>query len=362
MARPVPAPSSRLRTLPLSTFTITLALFAFTACADRATGPGDRADPDVSSAPLALRNDRGAGRAPDVGTVSRTPFGLPPLAERAKPNVGQPDDGEPPLPKRHHPHEPPGAASHDATSTKLLSYHGGRVQTTPRIYLIYWGPNWFTGGDPDGVAHRLHLFYKGIGGSSYADALKEYAGKSSAFTNPTTQYKGWRQDPSPVPKHPLQAQIEAVVRRAATQLNDFSYNAQYVIATPWGVSDQLLNDHRWCAWHDWTAAGPDGRWVTFTSMPYMPYLDSLGRRCGGWTVNDGADGRLDGVTILAAHEYGESVNDPDFRAWYDSDGDEIADKCSWINLGTAVLRNGYAFPVQPQWSNARRKAVGNGCL
>jgi hypothetical protein len=327
---------------PSTVFSFTLAVFALSACADRVTAPGDRT-------------------SPDVGVGSSTLLGAPPLADRAKPYAGKADDGEPPLPKRHHPHEPPGAASRDATSTKLLSYHGGRVQTAPRIYLIYWGPSWFSAGDPSGVANRLNLFYKGIGGSAYAEALKEYAGKSSVFTNPSTQYKGWRQDTSPVPRHPSQTQIEAVVRRAATQLNDFSYNAQYVIATVWGVSDQLLNEHRWCAWHDWTAAGPTGRWVTFTSMPYMPYLDSLGRRCGGGTVN-GEKGELDGVTILAAHEYSESVNDPDFRAWYDSDGDEIADKCSWINLTNAVLRNGYAFPVQPQWSNARRKAEGNGCL
>lgn len=264
------------------------------------------------------------------------------------------------MPRRHHPHEPAGAASRDATSTKLLAYHGGRVQTTPRIYLIYWGSDWFDGGDPDGVANRLRLFYKGVGGSDYADALKVYDGKSTAFTNPAAQYQGWRQDWSPVPTHPSQSQIEAVVRRAATRLNDLSYNAQYVIATPWGVSDQLLNAHKWCAWHDWTAVGTEGRWVTFTVMPYMPYLDALGRRCGGGTVN-GAKGKLDGVTILAAHEYGESVNDPDFQAWYDNDGDEIADKCSWINLRNALLRNGYWFPVQPQWSNSLRKAEGNGC-
>jgi len=93
----------------------------------------------------------------------------------------------------------------------------------------------------------------------------------------------------------------------------------------------------------------------------MPYLDALGRRCGGRTVNGGANGRLDGVTILAAHEYTETINDPDFQAWYDSDGHELADKCSWINLTNYTLRNGQSFPVQPLWSNRLRKERGNGC-
>jgi hypothetical protein len=252
--------------------------------------------------------------------------------------------------------------SRNATSLKMLQYHNGAaVQTAPRIYLVFWGPNWFTGGDPNGVATRLHLFYQGLGGSSFANVLKQYSGSMGAFTNPTGQYKGWIQDTTPVPAQPTKADMANAAKRASTRVNDYGYNTQFVIATPWGVVDQFSTQKSFCAWHDWTYGGPTGNWITYTSMPYMPYMQAIGRGCGAGWVN-GSNGTLDGVTILASHEYEESVNDPGLNAWYDADGDENADKCSWTNLGNVRLTNGYSFPVQPAWSNSYRNTYGNGCL
>jgi hypothetical protein len=343
---------------------VAISLLNLDACTDGDPGPLDvPPDPgaslDTTAGPTARRstrrNDFGATRAAEVGPLSTTPLGPPPLEDRGMPLLRPPVERIVPAPRRH---RPEGAAQRDATSSKMLRYHGGVIQKAPRIYLVYWGPNWFSGGDPDGVANRLNLFLKGIGGSTYAEGLKEYEGAGTTFTNPRGQYRGWRHDKLAIPTHPTRAQVEAAVRRAAAYFNDFSYNALYVIATPWGVTDQRLNDHDWCAWHNWIPAG--SRWVTFAVIPYMPYLDALGRGCGGGTVN-GSTGKLDGVTILAAHEYTETVNDPSFEAWYDVDGDEIADKCSWINLRNTTLTNGYSFPVQPMWSNRLRQEQGNGC-
>ena len=57
-----------------------------------------------------------------------------------------------------------------------MSWRGGPVQTSPRIYLVLWGNSWTTTGDPNGVANRLHYFYDGVGGSSMANVLKQYGG------------------------------------------------------------------------------------------------------------------------------------------------------------------------------------------
>ena len=74
-----------------------------------------------------------------------------------------------------------------------------------------------------------------------------------------------------------------------------------------------------------------------------------------------SNGVLDGVTILASHEYAETVNDPQLNNWYDINGHENADKCSWVNLSNYTLTNGYVLPVQPYWSNAWRTTYGYGC-
>ena len=86
--------------------------------------------------------------------------------------------------------------------------------------------------------------------------------------------------------------------------------------------------------------------MTHTSLPYTPYLDYIGRGCGGTKVN-GSNGVLDGVTINALHEYAETVNDPGLNAWLDVDNSENADKCSWINLANKTLTNGYVFRSSP---------------
>src|SRR5437868_6296818 len=141
-----------------------------------------------------------------------TSFGPPPLGDRASVSLGTDEDPPIPIPRRH---APLGGASRDAASSKMLLYHGGHMQTSPRIYLVYWGPTWFSGGDPYGVATRLNSFYKGIAGSGYAEALKEYNRTGSSFTNPLGQYRGWWQDTSPVPTHLTSAQVKTGVRWAA---------------------------------------------------------------------------------------------------------------------------------------------------
>jgi serine protease len=308
-------------------------------------------------------NDRFATVGKSEGPASKTKLGLPPLSEHA---VRRADHLEKAHPKASteelEEEELENGAASSPTSTAQLVYHGNAVQTSPRVYLVLWGPTWGTStGDPYGVANRLHYFYQGVGGSSFANALKQFGGSTGAFTNPVGQYKGWIQDTTAVPSRPTKQDVANAAARAAVRLNDLNYNAQYIIATPWGALDQYSISNNFCAWHNWTGVTGRTGWATYTSMPYIPYEDYLGRGCGKGKVN-GANGLLDGVTILASHEYAESVNNPGLNAWYDVDGSENADKCSWVNLANKTLSNGYTFPVQPYWSNSYRSTYGNGCL
>ena len=116
-----------------------------------------------------------------------------------------------------------------------------------------------------------------------------------------------------------------------------------------------------CGWHNWTSVPGSANWITYTSLPYLPYLKSLkGWTCGAGSIN-GSNGILDGVSIVAGHEYAETVNDPHLNAYYDSDGGENGDKCAWLNLSNYKLANGYVFPMQPTWSNLWRSQYGYGC-
>src|SRR4051812_2939932 len=165
----------------LSVLATGFALLSFDGCDNPATQPIERSVPDEDP---------------------ETSFGPPPLNDRASARLGEDEDPPVPIPRRH---APVGGASRDATSGKMLLYHGGHMQTSPRIYLVYWGPNWFSGGDPYGVAQRLNTFYKGIGGSSYAEAPKEDNRTSGSVTNPPRPDPGWWADTSPPPTPPPSA-------------------------------------------------------------------------------------------------------------------------------------------------------------
>src|SRR3954453_19301288 len=179
----------------LSVLATGFALLSFDGCDNPATQPIERSVPDEDP---------------------ETSFGPPPLSDRASARLSEGEDPPVPIPRRH---APVGGASSNATSGKMLLYHGGHMQTAPRIYLVYWGPSWFTGGDSYGVAKRLNSFYKGIAGSRYAESLKEYNRTSGSFTNQLGQYRGWWHDTSPLPTHPSSTQLEATVRRAANHFD-----------------------------------------------------------------------------------------------------------------------------------------------
>ncbi|MBV9379118.1 MAG: hypothetical protein JO242_00405, partial [Streptosporangiaceae bacterium] len=98
---------------------------------------------------------------------------------------------------------------------------------------------------------------------------------------------------------------------------------------------------------DYTSSGAGN--IPYTNMPYV--LDA-GSSCGANSVQ----GPLDGFSIVAGHEYAETLTDPEAGSgWLDAQGSEIGDKCAWQNLFVLNLSTG-SFAMQPLWSNN-----DNGC-
>src|SRR3954453_24107658 len=108
---------------PLSALATGFALLTFNGCANPATQPVERSDTDQDP---------------------ESSLGAPPLRARASARPGEDEDPPVPIPRRH---APLGGASRDATSGKMLLYHGVHMQTAPMIFLVYLGPNWFSGVD-----------------------------------------------------------------------------------------------------------------------------------------------------------------------------------------------------------------------
>ena len=258
-----------------------------------------------------------------------------------------------------------------------LTYNGGPVQHSPRVYLLLWGPGWST---PAATAASAHLasLYEGLGVTSddtWSTITSQYGDASGrpAFTG--SVFAGTFNDTAAPPASVTQDNLAAEASALATQqgITDLA-DAQIVVASQPGTCfggdvvfvgncGAIDPNGQYCAYHSSTTGG-----LSFTNLPYQ--LDA-GADCGENWINSGAAGTYDGFSTVAAHEYSESVTDPEVDsnlAWVDLadtiSGGEIGDKCAWGGTifgltdpaGNITLSTG-TFAMQSLWSNAAGRCV-----
>ncbi|HET9730331.1 MAG TPA: PPC domain-containing protein [Acidimicrobiia bacterium] len=292
--------------------------------------------------------------------------------------------------RRMHPRVGVKAAS-TAVTTSGLRFGGGNAgvgvtTATARVYLVFWGSQWGAespagslqfANDPARAAIRLRDMYQGIGTNSeqWSGVMTQYCegvpfGSAScplsvahvAYPLGGTLAGVWADTSAPTPTQATFTEIGNEAVKAAGHFGNttsaLNRQAQYIIASPSGTHPDGFNlTQNFCAWHDWNqdlgAATTNGN-LAVTNMPYV--LD-LHQSCGQNFVNAGSAGTLDGVTIVAGHEYAETITDQ-FPAggWLDSSGAENADICAWVTpgqpggAGNIAFANG-SFAMQGTWSN-----------
>jgi len=250
-----------------------------------------------------------------------------------------------------------------------LSSRGGAIQTSPKVYISWWGPEWSgsgftTGGYGSSQAQTYNTdFFSNVGGSAWNNVVREYCQnvpsgtqKCSSvagavyITNPTGQFGGAWNDPTPVPSNPTQSSIFAAAQRLAAQFG-YSANATYMVYTPHLKSMSGFGT-QWCAWHS-SGATSSGQ----LAYAYIPYMPDAGGSCGANFINSGnnsyGNGYFDGFSVVAGHEYSEAETDPfPSSGWVDRQGAENADKCAWTALSGNIHLGSHDYAVQPTWSNA----------
>jgi hypothetical protein len=264
-------------------------------------------------------------------------------------------------------HGKPGPKTHNSN----LSIGNGPVQTSPKVYISFWG--WtptsvsvggYTYTSADAQAY-ITDFFNGVGGSTWNGVVTQYCDNvpvgtqdcstvSSAIkiANPTGQLKGvWTGDSMRVPNRPSQSDIAAAAVRLEVHEGGYDPNATYMVFTPSGKSMTGFGT-QWCAWHSSTSDG-NGNQLAYA---YIPYIPDAGSACGMNFINSNnsyGNGYFDGFSIVAGHEYSEAETDPlPSSGWVDSRGAENADKCAWSSLsGNTSFGGSHVYAVQPTWSN-----------
>ncbi len=251
------------------------------------------------------------------------------------------------------------------TSGNGISYHGGPVMTesSVNIYFIWYG-NWNTSGsNSQTTVNLLDALYGagGLGGSqyegintTYGDNTSNVSGNLALLKSTTDSYsQGTRFGDSGV---------LAIVTRA---INNGSLPNDpagvYFVLTSSDVKETSGFCTRYCGWHtNGTINGSDIKY-SFVGNP-----DRCPSACEAQTTSPNGDSGADGMASVMAHETEEAISDPDLNAWYDSSGNENADKCAWKWGPTQTAANGskynqtlagHQWLIQMNWENAS----GGGC-
>ena len=251
-------------------------------------------------------------------------------------------------------------------TTNGIYYHGGPVLPgTVNLYFIWYG-NFENGPAPSDDATTVSLLTSlfsagGLGSTPYARILSTYfdkalpvSGHYALVSSTTDGYSRGRQLDD--------AGVAAVVASAIgrNRLPKDSSGVYYVLTSS-DVAETSGFCTKYCGWHShFNLDGADIRFA-FIGNP-----DRCPQSCEEQLLSPNNDSGADAMASVMAHETSESITDPDLNAWYDLNGNEVADKCAWkwgpVNgiLGNGawnLTAAGRDWLIQMVWENSR----GGGC-
>jgi len=246
------------------------------------------------------------------------------------------------------------------SASQALVYHRGSILTRINVNPVFQGPAW---GNPAFAADKITgipQLVADLNGTTYMKVLNQYASGTAWATNHLYTFPS-RVDVSAAPGSFSSTNIN-------TQANGvFNYLCSVLGTTTRGsadffsvFSDVPRGNAGWCAWH---ASGNCGHGTFIFGFHYNMDSDS------GCEIGSASGGHSQGLTNLGnvfTHEMVESLNDPFGNAWYDSQGNEISDKCAWLP-STIAVNSGHHWTLQGQWSNSAYSArsgsgSAHGCV
>ncbi len=253
---------------------------------------------------------------------------------------------------------PPGCA----VPAETLTYHGGDLIAHASVFLLFWGNEWTSNPQHQAAATAVTTLYQDIGTTGYACSWNEFSLVGNTIG--PSAYNGSFIIPSE-PSNPLpDADIEQEILNQIALGNapPASDNQIYVVLPPQGVPVDAGNatgcggsNFVFCGYHDSFRRPIDSARIRYIVLPFP--CSQGGGTC--FFVPSGVPG--DSLQVVASHELGESVTDPDAEpvaagGWYsDRTGNENADICSACN-GT-ITAGADTLQVNSLWSNLARGCV-----
>ena len=289
----------------------------------------------------------------------------------------------------------PAATPHAAVPHVMsqVTYHNGPVQHSSAVQPIFWAPpavpfpsnyaativkyftdvahDSFTAGNPYGSDTQYYDIVNSVKRwESYAVTLKPTITDTNAY--PANGCNNYMLDDSTMSKKCLtNAQIVNQIKAVITAHSlPTGMATNYFLFTPQGIASCLtasslssggcydpLNFPGYCAYH--SHAGTGAQVVLFANVHFA---NINGCASGQSPQGNSADSTINEVS----HEHQETITDPLGTAWFDTDGNEIADKCVFTfgaPLGTNSFGqyneaiNNHGYWLQEIWSNRDQDCV-----
>lgn len=261
------------------------------------------------------------------------------------------------------------------TTGNGINYNGGPIVPAERAVAIYWASSTiYTGGPTPGTSGAgstdgslVGYFLSHLAGSTYYNINTTYfdtvsgghtVGNSLAYTAYWADNASAPSGSQSVSDAAIQAEITGGF--ASGKLT-YDPSTVYAVFSSGAVNLGGGAFTQYCAYHG------DFRWNgNVVLYAVMPYDNAVPAACSAQLAPNG-DPAADAEVNTLAHELEEANTDPQLNAWFDSSGNENADKCAWI-FGSTTLSGGKAniavgadnFLVQENWLNASGGACAQG--
>jgi Phosphate-induced protein 1 conserved region len=251
-----------------------------------------------------------------------------------------------------------------------ISYHGGPIlpgNPVP-IYIIWYG-NWNGGAKPSDSQTTVNLLEgflgsNSLGGSTYETINTTY-GDNSHNVSGHLNFSGAVFDNYSQGTRFGDTKLQAIVNSHVGHDLPANTGAVYLVLTSSDVSESSGFCTRYCGFHTHaTLNGLDIKYAFIGNVDRCPSACEI-QSTGPNSPSAGVGG-ADGMSNVITHETEEAITDPDLNAWFDSSGNEDADKCNFKFGPTKTASNGAKFNqtfgghnwmIQMEWENSR----GGGC-
>jgi uncharacterized membrane protein len=239
------------------------------------------------------------------------------------------------------------AAAAPVAGPPNMVYNGGAVLPSSTTYAIWWGKS---SDFPSDATDTLDDFLEHLDGSAFLHIADQYmlGGKAN------TRFGGNFYEVSPPPSNFFDAQGNDVIAAGVPNLLvDVGIKADPT-AIYFVYTSNFPPDFPACGYHN-DVPSSDG---TLIHYAYVPNTTSIQSGCGIAELDpDFTPSILSGgsrsMTSITAHEFMETITDPNLDAWYTpgaSGGNEIGDHCAYTFQTWIPLENS-KWRIQQIWSN-----------